>query len=71
MEGSTFTDFALKPDFSALHFDQVLGDIQAQACARGLAFRHFGAEILLENFALVFGRNTNAGITHPEVHHWQ
>ena len=54
MEGCSLVNFTFKPYFTALHFYQVFGDIQAQACAAGLAFGCFSAEILLENFYLVF-----------------
>jgi hypothetical protein len=36
MESGSLAEFALEPDASALHFDQTLGDIQAQACAWSL-----------------------------------
>ncbi len=34
MEGRALAEFALKPDATALHFNETLGDVQAQTRTR-------------------------------------
>jgi len=67
MELRAAADGALHPDAPAMHFDDVLGDGQAQAGAASLArARRVHAIEALEDARLVRGGDADAGIGHGE-----
>src|SRR5512141_453470 len=68
MECGALAIRALEPDAPALHFDETLRYVQAQAGAGHFArLLIFGAEELLEDLALILRADADAVILYPDM----
>ena len=69
-EGTALARFAFDTDVPAHHLRKLLGDRQAQACtAIATGGRSIRLDKALENCALAFRRNANAGVGHRKAQH--
>src|SRR5690349_5952382 len=68
VERCPFSELTVKPDTTALHFDQTLGDIQTQTCTWHFTGLHIiGTEEFLEDLILIFNANSYPIILHPKM----